>query len=179
VQAQRQPDLCTRNLHRARISGRILHHPHPATPPAAPVLPRPLHCVFSSPLITERINIMETVTTITGNGQPNTRNLPKIQILSREINDAALAHITENTGLVFEKNAWSYDAQPTTSNQITALFLTYNFKTQYNDNASIHNTLLLKFDHHIGFKVDSICLDCCEHNHIVTNGLTREDRLAC
>lgn len=88
---------------------------------------------------------METITTINGNHQPNTRDLPKIRILAKEINSTALAHIEENTGLHFERTAWSYEAQPTTSAQIVALFLTYNFKTQYNDNYSIHNTMLLKF----------------------------------
>ena len=122
---------------------------------------------------------MEKITRINGNGQPYTENMPKIAILTGAINDVALAHIAENTGLNFIKSAWYYEAQPTTSAQIAALILTYNFKTEYHNNASNNNTLFLKFDHHTGFKVDSICFKCCKHNNIHTGKMTPEDRLAC
>jgi len=122
---------------------------------------------------------METITRINGNRQPYTTDMPKISILAKHINDVALAHITENTGLVFEKGPWSYDAQPTTSAQIVALILTYNYKTQYHNNGTNQNTLFLKSDHHTGFKVDSICYDCMKENYIHLGGLKPGDRLAC
>jgi len=122
---------------------------------------------------------MKTLTLINGNNQPYTINLPKIIMLTKSINDTALAHITENTGLQFTFTGWGYEAQPTNGEQIAALFLTYNFKTRYYNNAQQKNTLYLKFDHHVGFDVDSICFDCCQENHINTNGLKPGDRLAC
>lgn len=123
---------------------------------------------------------METITRINGNGQPYTVDMPKVVILTDEINDVALKHIEDNTGLHFtNEHTRNYEAQPTTAAQITALILTYNFKTQYYNNWDAKNTLFLKFDHHVGFKVDSICVSCCEHNHIPTHGLESDDRLAC
>lgn len=122
---------------------------------------------------------MDTMTLINGNHQPYTIGLPKIVILTKEINDTALAHITENTGLHFERTGWGYEAQPETALQLAALFMTYNFKTRHYNNADFKNTLMLKFDHHVGFDVDSICVDCCKHNYINTNGLEPDDRLAC
>jgi hypothetical protein len=120
----------------------------------------------------------EVLTLINGNNQKYTRELPTIVILEKRYNDTALQHIYDNTGLRFtgENNM---TAIPETSQQIVKLFLTYNFKTQYHDNATNHNTLFLKSDHHIGFQVDSICYDCVKENHIITNGLERGDRLSC
>lgn len=122
---------------------------------------------------------MDTLTLVNGNHQEYTRQLPHLIFITREINDVALAHIAENTGLYFQKTYWGYEAQPTESKQIAALLMTYNFKTRYYDNADYHNTLMLKSDHHIGFDVDSICVDCCKENNIHTNGLEPGDRLAC
>lgn len=121
---------------------------------------------------------MESITLINGNGKPYTLSMPKIAILTREINDVALAHIAESTGLNFTRFSWWYEAQPTTSAQLAALFLTYNFKTRYYNNATYQNTLFLKFDHHIGFDVDTICRECCDYNHIHTD-MPPEGRLAC
>ena len=120
---------------------------------------------------------METITRINGNGQPYTTDLPGVVILGK-YNDVALAHITENTGLTFTPCCGGYGTQPTESRQIAALLMTYNFKTQYHNNATSKNTLYLKSDHHVGFQVDSICYDCCKHNHIPTGGLDEESRLA-
>ena len=120
----------------------------------------------------------ETITRINGNGKPYTVTLPKLVMLSN-INDVALAHITDNTGLVFERNGSTLEAQPTTSKQIATLFLTYNFKTKYYNNGSHKNTVFLKSDHHQGFDVDSICYDCARYNHLVLPGLKQGDRLAC
>ncbi len=122
---------------------------------------------------------MKTLTLINGNKQPYTIDLPRLCILGRQWNDVALAHVKENTGLSFEAKHYGMESQPTTCEQIAALFLTYNFKTQYHNNASTRNTIYLKGDHHTGFKVDSICFDCCKHNHIHLNGLKQGDRLAC
>lgn len=114
-----------------------------------------------------------------GNGQDHVTDLPKLVIITKHINDVALEHIKQNTRLFFEKDGWgNYVAQPTSSNQIVTLLLTYNYKTQYHNNATNKNTLFLKGDHHVGFEVDSICYDCCVHNRINTNGLEPGDRLA-
>ena len=122
---------------------------------------------------------MDKITLINGNGKPYTKDLPKLVMLTKFINDVALQHIEDNTGLRFVKTTWAYEAQPTESYQIAALFMTYNFKTRMYDNGSISNSLYLKSDHHVGFDVDSICLDCCRHNHIHTSGLSETVRLSC
>jgi hypothetical protein len=123
---------------------------------------------------------IETVRTYNGNDQLEITPLPKIVFLTENINDVALEHIRKNTGLEFKKTHWlGYEAQPTKSNQITRLFLTYNFKTQYHDNANNHNTLFLKSDHHIGFKVDHICYACCKANNIYTGDMKKSHRLSC
>jgi hypothetical protein len=121
---------------------------------------------------------LETITRINGNGQKYTTDLPLI-ILNGFINDVALNHIKENTGLEFKKHYMGYSAQPINSNQVLTLFLTYNFKTRYFDNWNHKNTIVLKCDHHVGFDVDSICYACCKHNNIVTNGLMPNQRLSC
>ena len=121
---------------------------------------------------------MKTLTLINGNGQKIQKTLPTLKIIGH-FNKVALNHIKENTGLDFRPTYRGYEAQPNNSAQITKLFLTYNFKTRYYDNADYHNTLFLKSDHHIGFDVDSICRECCRVNNINTNGLDRDDRLAC
>ena len=108
-----------------------------------------------------------------------TRDLPVLVILAREINDVALDHMFANTGLRFRPCAGGYSAQPEQHQEIVALFLTYNFKTQYQDNNTYRNTMFLKFDHHTGFHVDSICFECCKRNYINTNGLKDGDLLAC
>ena len=121
---------------------------------------------------------IETVTRIDGNGRPYTLPLPKL-VIHGYMNNVALAHVYENTGLQFEKGCWdTLEAQPETSSQIAALFLTYNFKTRYYNNLSLPNQLHLKSDHHIGFEVDSICYECVKANHIGTNW-KGDGRLAC
>jgi len=120
----------------------------------------------------------EQITRINGNGKPYTVGLPKIVILGY-MNEAGLNHIKENTGLEFTK-AWNtYEAQPTDSKQVLTLIMTYNFKTRYYNNGSTKNTIFLKSDHHVGFDVESICVDCCDKNGIRTNGLEKGDYLAC
>jgi hypothetical protein len=121
---------------------------------------------------------METLTLINGNNQKYTVELPKIVILEKRYNETAMQHIFNETGLNFQGD-YNMEAQPETSQQIVKLFLTYNFKTQYHNNATNHNILFLKSDHHQGFQVDSICYDCCKENHINVNGLKQGDRLAC
>lgn len=115
---------------------------------------------------------------VNGNRQKFQRSCPKIHLVGY-LNDSALAHIEENTGLVFTKAYSGLEAQPENYGQIAALLVTYNFKTKYYDNADVKNTIFLKSDHHTGFNVDSICLDCCKHNHIHCAGLSEGDRLAC
>lgn len=122
---------------------------------------------------------METITRINGNRQQYTTDLPKLVWVTSEINNVALAHVTENTGLVFARTAWGYEAQPQTSKQIAALLMTYNFKTRYYNNASNPNQLHLKSDHHVGFDVESICFECVKRNRIPINGLKADSFLAC
>lgn len=119
----------------------------------------------------------EQITLINGNGRPYTLGLPRLFILGK-FNDTALAHLEENTGLKFELKTGGMEAQPDHGWQVAALLMSYNFKTRYFNNGSPNNTIFLKSDHHIGFQVDSICFDCVQHNHIVTNGLKSGDRLA-
>ncbi len=120
----------------------------------------------------------ETITRINGNGKPYTVGLPKLYILGR-FNDTALEHIAENTGLRFVPAGINgLEAQPDNSQQIAALFMTYNFKTRYYDNWDAKNTIMLKSDHHTGFDVDSICFDCVKANHIHAGGLQPGDRLS-
>ena len=122
---------------------------------------------------------METIRTINGNGQPKIVNLPKLVIYAETINEVALEHCYQNTGLSFKKGLWNqYEAQPNSSNQIAALLLTWNVKTQYHDNGTNKNTLYLKFCNNEGFKVDSICVECVDKNHIHMGGLVSGDRLA-
>ena len=122
---------------------------------------------------------MEALKLFNGNNQEMIKELPRLHILADHFNDTALAHVLKNTGLEFRPVAGGWEAQPVISNQIVRLFLTYNFKTQYHDNASTKNTIYLKSDHHIGFGVDSICFDCIKHNRIFTADLKDGDRLAC
>ena len=121
----------------------------------------------------------ETITRINGNGKPYTTGLPRLVIIGF-MNDAAINHIFENTGLSFVKGNWgNLEAQPTSSKQIATLFMTYNFKTRYYNNWNTKNTIMMKSDHHVGYDVDSICYDCCEYNRINTNGLDKDSRLSC
>jgi len=116
---------------------------------------------------------------INGNHKEYHVDPPLIVIQSNNINEVALDHVFKNTGLKFVKTGWGYEAQPHNFEQIAALFLTYNFKTRYFNNADQKNTLMLKFDHHTGFDVDHICYDCAAANHINTSGIVPGDRLAC
>lgn len=122
---------------------------------------------------------LPTVTRINGNGQPYTSSIPKL-IMMGFCNDVALSHIKDNTGLEFKPGSWgNLEVQPTDFKQITALFMTYNFKSRYYDNWNYTNTIVLKNDHHTGFDVDSICYDCVKHNHIEISNLEPGQRLSC
>jgi hypothetical protein len=122
---------------------------------------------------------VEKLILVNGNKQYYQIDLPKLVIRKKdEINETALAHMKDNTGLEFVPCWCGYEAQPTTSNQIAALFLTWNFETQYYNNADFKNTLFLKLDSHVGFSVDSICYACVEHNNIHTK-IEPGERLAC
>ncbi len=87
----------------------------------------------------------EKIELINGNGREYTIDLPKVFILAKNINSAAIDHITENTGLVFEKCNSGYEAKLESSQQFLKLFLTYNFKSRYFNNLDTKNTILLKF----------------------------------
>jgi len=124
---------------------------------------------------------MEKLNLINGNGQNYEIGLPKILIIAEFINDVWLDLVYKESGLKFKKGAWhSYTAQPTKSEQVIKLLIQCGgAKTRYYNNWDHNNTLMIKFDHHVGFDVDSICLDCVGHNNINVNGLKPGDRLSC
>ena len=122
---------------------------------------------------------MRTVTLINGNGNPYIMNIPKLVYLTDNINDVALNHIKESTGLKFVKKWNTYEVQPTNFKQITALFMTYNFKTEYHNNATNHNIIYLKGMHNVGFKVDSICYNCCKENNVYCKDMDKKSMLMC
>ena len=86
----------------------------------------------------------EILTMFNGNKQEYKKGLPAIIILDN-MNDVARAWIEKQTGLKLEVCYCGLTAQPKRSQQITKLFLTYNFKTRYFDNSTIKNTMLLQF----------------------------------
>ena len=114
-----------------------------------------------------------------GNNQKMVMNVPKLLYRTPYINDVALKHIEHNTGLKFVKNHWfGYEVQPKSTHQIVKLLLTYNFKTQYNDNSSIRNTIILKSCDNAGFDTDEICYNCVVRNKIhVGKGFKKNDIL--
>ena len=86
----------------------------------------------------------EILTMFNGNKQKYKKGLPAIIILDN-MNDVARAWIEKQTGLKLEVCYCGLTAQPKRSQQITKLFLTYDFKTRYFDNSALKNTMLLKF----------------------------------
>lgn len=124
---------------------------------------------------------IEQLTLINGNSQQYTIDLPIITIIGgHKWNKVGLETLKSVTGLEFNIPCLNgISAQPTSSHQIVALLMNHNFKSQYYNNGSHKNTLFLKSDHHVGFKVDSICFDCCKHNNIHTGGMLETDRLSC
>lgn len=81
-----------------------------------------------------------------GNKQQYKKPLPEIIILDN-MNDVAKEWIEKQTGMRLEVCYCGLKMQPKRSQQITLLFLTYNFKTRYFDNSAMRNTVLLKFAH--------------------------------
>jgi hypothetical protein len=122
---------------------------------------------------------MEKVGRYNGNDQYYETDMPLIVILGGgNFNEVAIVHIEKQTGMECIKNGKNLEMQPTNSSQVMKLFLTYNFKTQYNNNLTYKNTLFLKTVDTIGFKVDHVCYDCLEKNRVTMPiGLKRTDRL--
>lgn len=88
----------------------------------------------------------EKITLINGNNQPYTLPLPEIHINASEINEIALNHIFECSGLRFVRGAWSYICQPMEARQIVALLMTYNFKSRFYNCSMHNNTMMLEFN---------------------------------
>lgn len=89
---------------------------------------------------------IETLTRLNGNRQEYTLPLPKIVVLSRNINDVALDWIKKNTGLNLKKTAWAYEAQPKTSAQIVKLLtMSGTPLIQFQNNATNKNVLFMKY----------------------------------
>lgn len=120
---------------------------------------------------------METLNLFNGNGHRYKTELPKLFYLTDYINEVALKHIEKNTGLKFIKGCWGYEVKPKSSKQIIKLLLTYDFKTQYHDNNTNRNTLFLKSCGIEGFKIRTICFNCCKDNNINLNGLSKKNKL--
>lgn len=91
-------------------------------------------------------NKAEKIILINGNDQSYILPLPEIHINQDNINNIALNHIFENTGLHFVRRAWSYVCQPMESRQIVALLMSYNFKTRFFNNSTSQNELHLEFN---------------------------------
>ena len=92
---------------------------------------------------------IEKITLTDGNHEKYIQNLPKLEILTKFINDVALQHIEDITGLKFISDGTGgggYHSQPSECWQIVALFVTYDFKTTYYNDIDTHNTLYLKFN---------------------------------
>ncbi len=121
---------------------------------------------------------MDILTRINGNGMEYKLELPKIVIQESYINEVALEWMLKQTGLNFVKTAWNYEAQPQQAWQIVSLITMYSYKVNFYDNGTFKNTLFLKHDHHVGYKVDSICKSCAEHNHIHWGNIPDNGRLA-
>lgn len=124
----------------------------------------------------------EHLTISIGNDKAECRSLPRLLI--RGENKSApeyWAHIKQQTGLDFKPTPWKeMEAQPQSSEQIVKFFLcTNHWKMWYYNNSDWKNTLMLKDDHGVGFKVNSICYDCVKHNQLRTQGLEPGDRLSC
>lgn len=124
---------------------------------------------------------MEKIKYINGNGQKSFNDLPKIFIKAEFINDMWLENVYKTSKLKFKKNSWGYhETQPDEAKQITQFLIACGgSKIRYYDNWNFDNTLVVKFDGHVGFDVDSICFDCVKHNNIRVNGLKEGDRLSC
>lgn len=129
----------------------------------------------------------KTITLYNGNDQAYQQEPPELCILidgtsaetKNALNEIVLNHIKRNTGLEFSRDNWNnYKAKANNFGQIGTLLLTYNFKTQYHNNASTKNTIFLKFCNNEGFKVDSICYECCKDNGIYLGGLISTDKLS-
>jgi len=120
---------------------------------------------------------MKKISLFNGNGHRYKIDMPTLFILSEHINDVALDHIRKNTGIDFKFTGWGYTAIPKSHYQMTKLFLTYNFKTQYHNNASTKNIIYLKFCTDKAFQIKDICYNCCRENQINVNGLSQGDRL--
>jgi hypothetical protein len=89
---------------------------------------------------------VEKITLINGNNQPYILPLPEIHINAPEINETALNHIFECSGLRFVRGPWSYICQPLASSQIVALLMTYNFKSRFYNCSMHNNTMMLEFN---------------------------------
>ena len=124
---------------------------------------------------------MERIKYINGNGQKSLNDLPKVVIKAKFVNDVWLDNVYKTSGLKFKKGYWNtYETQPAKAKQITQLLIACGgSKIRYYDNWNLDNTLLIKFDSHVGFDVDSICFECMKHNNIRVNGLKPGDRLSC
>ena len=124
---------------------------------------------------------MEKIKYINGNGRKSFNDLPKVLIKAEFINNVWLDNVYKTSKLKFKKIPWDYyETQPTKAKQITQLLIACGgSKIRYYDNWNFDNTLIIKFDGHVGFNVDSICFDCVKHNNIRVNGLKAGDRLSC
>ena len=86
---------------------------------------------------------MQRWSLLNGNGHHYSIDIPVVHITDRYINDAALEHILDYTGLDFKDTGWGYVAQPVSCHQIVKLIIRYNYTSNYHDNATHKNILFL------------------------------------
>ena len=97
-------------------------------------------------LINNNMNYKKTISVFNGNNERFTRNLPTIY-LPKFGNEVAKKHFERNTGLkLSETYVGLYKVKPKSFKQIYKIFVTYNFKTTFYDNATEKNTLVLKWN---------------------------------
>jgi hypothetical protein len=122
---------------------------------------------------------MERLTLVNGNGKEYIIDVPKI-VLQDTPNDTWLKLVSVEDNLEFTKTGWGFEAQPTTNEQIVKFLIRCGgAKVRYYNNLSQGNAIYVRFDHHVGFDVTSICLDCVKHNNIHVGDLKLGDRLSC
>lgn len=88
----------------------------------------------------------KTISIFNGNNKRYTLGIPELMI-SKFGNETAKNHFIRNTGLKLVDKAGYYKAQPKTFKQLYKVFVTYNWKTTFYNNASHNN--VIKLEHNI------------------------------
>ena len=84
-----------------------------------------------------------SVSVFNGNGKRYTLEVPTL-LIAKFGNETAKKHFERNTGLKLKEMADCYTAKPKSFKQLYKVFVTYNWKTTFYNNAMYSNTLSLK-----------------------------------